>query len=224
MASVLPSMSRNAPSLQSMNTHFSPRKHEILTRSLRKMERTLDTVLRSLGNPTLAAGMLSRSPSPSLQAQNTQALINSPSPTPSPENRNHHASSSFNAHPSPKMHSLPDNALNPLGLLAEASLANRRAQGVSKSGSTSNDKVGVASDVYFKPGELWVLSSYVAELRSQQKYRSYDNIAIATTLYRTANPTRDAQLCKHGRGCRAVQDVSAFPRRVYGTNVSTLTW
>ncbi|KAI1794724.1 fungal-specific transcription factor domain-containing protein [Ganoderma leucocontextum] len=138
----------------------STKKHEILTRSLRKMERTLDTVLRSLGNPSLAAGILSRSPSPSLQAQNTQALINSPSPTSSPENRNHHSSSSFNAHPSPKMHSLPDNALNPLGLLAEASLANRRAQGVSKSGSggeASSDRVGVASDVYFKPGPMTIL-------------------------------------------------------------------
>ena len=157
------------------------------------MERTLDTVLRSLGNPTLAAGILSRSPSPSLQAQNTQALINSPSPTPSPENRNHHSSSSFNAHPSPKMHSLPDNALNPLGLLAEASLANRRAQGVARSGSggeTSNDKVGVASDVYFKPGELWAPSSkYVTELRSHGTFRSYDNTASETALYRTANPT-----------------------------------
>lgn len=172
---------------------FSPRKHEILTRSLRKMERTLDTVLRSLGNPTLAAGILSRSPSPSLQAQNTQALINSPSPTPSPEHRNHHSSSSFNAHPSPKMHSLPDNTLNPLGLLAEASLANRRAQGISKCGSggeTSNDRVGVASDVYFKPGESRVLSFlYVAELRSHGTSRPYDNLAFETALYRTASPT-----------------------------------
>ena len=61
---------------------------------------------------------------------------------------------------SPKLHSLPDNTLNPLGLLAEASLANRRAQAASRaepSTSTSGDgqhqpKLGVASDVYFKPG------------------------------------------------------------------------
>ena len=133
----------------------SPRKHEILTRSLRKMERTLDTVLRSLGNPSVASGILSRSPSPSLQAQNTQALINTPSPPASPDHRRHHTS--HHAPPSPKMHSLPDNALNPLGLLAEASLANRRAQAGAKSSANAEGSegsmVGVASDVYFKPGE-----------------------------------------------------------------------
>jgi hypothetical protein len=55
------------------------------------------------------------------------------------------------------LHSLPDNSLNPLGLLAEASLANRRAvaaqsptDGPLSAGGT--DKVGVASDLYFKPG------------------------------------------------------------------------
>ena len=56
------------------------------------------------------------------------------------------------------MHSLPDNALNPLGLLAEASLANRRAQAGDKTSARAQSadgsgKVGVASDVYFKPGE-----------------------------------------------------------------------
>ncbi|KAI0665240.1 fungal-specific transcription factor domain-containing protein [Cubamyces menziesii] len=137
----------------------STKKHEILTRSLRKMERTLDTVLRSLGNPSIASGMLSRSPSPSLQTQNTQALINSPSPPPSPEQRSLH---SHIPPTSPKMHSLPDNALNPLGLLAEASLANRRAQAAAKSTATTeqssdNAKVGVASDVYFKPGPMTIL-------------------------------------------------------------------
>lgn len=57
---------------------------------------------------------------------------------------------------SPKLHSLPDNTLNPLGLLAEASLANRRAQAATKTETTSNGtqqrRLGVASDVYFKPG------------------------------------------------------------------------
>ncbi|KAI0636582.1 fungal-specific transcription factor domain-containing protein [Trametes polyzona] len=136
----------------------STKKHEILTRSLRKMERTLDTVLRSLGNPSVAAGMLSRSPSPTLQTQNTQALINSPSPPASPA-RAHH--SSHVPPTSPKMHSLPDNALNPLGLLAEASLANRRAQAAAKSSaaetSSEGARVGVASDVYFKPGPMTIL-------------------------------------------------------------------
>ncbi|KAH9852724.1 fungal-specific transcription factor domain-containing protein [Lenzites betulinus] len=137
----------------------STKKHEILTRSLRKMERTLDTVLRSLGNPSLASGMLSRSPSPTTQTQNTQALMNTPSPPASP------ARPSRVSHimpTSPKMHSLPDSCLNPLGLLAEASLANRRAQAAVKSTSvaeSSDDpkKVGVASDVYFKPGPMTIL-------------------------------------------------------------------
>jgi hypothetical protein len=60
---------------------------------------------------------------------------------------------------SPKLHSLPDNSLNPLGLLAEASLANRRAQATNQSGITARStdrnekpKLGVASDNYFKPG------------------------------------------------------------------------
>ncbi|KAF9557137.1 hypothetical protein CPC08DRAFT_669049 [Agrocybe pediades] len=150
----------------------SSKKHEILTRSLRKMERTLDTVLRSIGNPSIASGMISRSPSPSAQTVGTQALLaNSPSPPPSQPTAS--TSSNFqqpssskppHAPGSPKLHSLPDNALNPLGLLAEASLANRRAQATSSSGlvarNQSNDqnpKVGVASDVYFKPGPMTIL-------------------------------------------------------------------
>ena len=125
------------------------------------MERTLDTVLRSLGNPSIASGMLSRSPSPSAQTQGTQALLGStPTPPGSPSVNGHH-----HHHPppgSPKLHSLPDNTLNPLGLLAEASLANRRAQAAAAkvdplAGSTTSQdgqqpKLGVASDVYFKPG------------------------------------------------------------------------
>ena len=63
---------------------------------------------------------------------------------------------------SPKLHSLPDNTLNPLGLLAEASLANRRAQASAAkieaniTDDTQRPKLGVASDVYFKPGTfIW---------------------------------------------------------------------
>ncbi|KAG5653537.1 hypothetical protein H0H81_012478 [Sphagnurus paluster] len=133
----------------------SSKKHELLTRSLRKMERTLDTVLRSIGNPGIASGMVSRSPSPTAQAASTSALIAaSPSPPPS-------RSASFhqNEEPgSPKLHSLPDNTLNPLGLLAEASLANRRAHNPSSpilartAEPGDQPKVGVASDNYFKPG------------------------------------------------------------------------
>lgn len=64
---------------------------------------------------------------------------------------------------SPKLHSLPDNALNPLGLLAEASLANRRTQGhpsgMTARGSEANGTpmLGVASDNYFKPGPMTIL-------------------------------------------------------------------
>ncbi|CAL1705481.1 unnamed protein product [Somion occarium] len=134
------------------------RKHEILSRSLRKMERTLETVLRSIGTQSLASAMISRSPSPSAQAQTTQALLGSPSPPESPAHGSHGGPLS-----SPKLHSLPDNTLNPLGLLAEASLANRRAQAASRSelASTSSQnpqqKVGVASATYFKPGPMTIL-------------------------------------------------------------------
>ncbi|KAJ7633103.1 fungal-specific transcription factor domain-containing protein [Roridomyces roridus] len=136
----------------------SSKKHELLTRSLRKMERTLDTVLRSIGNPSLASGMISRSPSPSAQATTTSALL-ATSPSPPPLSR----SPQFHRPGSPKLHSLPDNSLNPLGLLAEASLANRRAHAtlpsglVARSAHAGENKVGVASDNYFKPGPISIL-------------------------------------------------------------------
>lgn len=135
------------------------KKHEQLTRSLRKMEKTLDTVLRSIGNPglsSIASGMVSRSQSPSNPVNKTQTLLGTPSPPPA---SNMH---SMHQHPgSPRLHSLPDNELNPLGLLAEASLANRRAQQQAhsqlKTENTSSNtvgNVGVANEVYFKPGLL----------------------------------------------------------------------
>ncbi|KAF7322274.1 hypothetical protein HMN09_00004800 [Mycena chlorophos] len=137
----------------------SSKKHELLTRSIRKMERTLDTVLRSIGNPSLASGMISRSPSPSLQAHGTSALLardfSPPPQAPAPPRPNHPNS--------PKLHSLPDNSLNPLGLLAEASLANRRAHShwpsgmVARSVQPPDSSVGVASDNYFKPGPMSIL-------------------------------------------------------------------
>lgn len=139
------------------------RKHEQLTRSLRKMEKTLDTVLRSIGNPgisSIASGMVSRSPSPSDPTSKTQALLETPSPPPqipqAIQALQHHRLSS------PRLHSLPDNELNPLGLLAEASLANRRAQNRSQnlteeSSVDAGQKVGVASDLYFKPGPMTIL-------------------------------------------------------------------
>lgn len=132
----------------------SDRKHELLTRSLRKMEKTLDTVLRSIGNPGISSGMVSRSPSPSAQNADAQALLgHSPSPPPVPYPQQAPTGS-------PKLHCLPDNSLNPLGLLVEASLANRRSQmSYSSSGLVARPtdhnekvKVGVASANYFKPG------------------------------------------------------------------------
>ena len=92
------------------------------------------------------------------------------------------------------MHSLPDNTLNPLGLLAEASLANRRNQSSSKTmsaGDASDDKsgkVGVASEVYFKPGEC-LYSIIDAELRSHASSRAYDDFAATPTLHRATSTT-----------------------------------
>ena len=121
------------------------------------MERTLDTVLRSINHPGLSSitsGVTSRSPSPSDQTNKTQALLASPTPPPGTATPAHPHSTG-----SPRLHSLPDNELNPLGLLAEASLANRRALHRVKSNSDAASKpmeggrrLGVASDLYFKPG------------------------------------------------------------------------
>ncbi|THH20910.1 hypothetical protein EW146_g561 [Bondarzewia mesenterica] len=150
--------------LEILSMHiFSPstRKHELLTRSLRKMERTLDTVLRSIGNPSLVSGMVSRSPSPSAQLVETQNLLSQGDPTTLPSVPAYQPSRSQQSG-SPKLHSLPDNSLNPLGLLAEASLANRRTQAVTKSARPSSQPLqstamGVASDTYFKPGPMTIL-------------------------------------------------------------------
>ncbi|KAH7889471.1 fungal-specific transcription factor domain-containing protein [Phlebopus sp. FC_14] len=137
----------------------SSKKHELLTRSLRKMERTLDTVLKSIGNPSMTSGMVSRSPSPSGQTAHTQALLASPSPPPQQPFPAQGSVPSM----SPKLHSLPDNSLNPLGLLAEASLANRRAQGITTSFTARpsepdpSRRLGVASDNYFRPGPMTIL-------------------------------------------------------------------
>ena len=132
--------------------HSYCRKHEALTKSLRKMERTLDTVLRTMANPgltSLASGMVSASPSPppddDIKATThdlVTELTSAPPPpayhlsahstiaVPRQAGQSTYGGGAAPGHPgtSPKLHSLPDNALNPLGLLAEASLANRRAQ------------------------------------------------------------------------------------------------
>jgi hypothetical protein len=128
--------------------HFICRKHEALTKSLRKMERTLDTVLRTMANPgltSLASGMVSASPSPppedDIKAATHDLVTELTSPpayhldtpsvvVPHQPGQSTYGGGAASGHPgtSPKLHSLPDNVLNPLGLLAEASLANRRAQ------------------------------------------------------------------------------------------------
>ena len=82
---------------------------------MEKTRRTLDEVLRSIGIPGITV----------------QALLgDSPSPPASwtilPQQSNQQSGS-------PKLHSLPDNSLDPLRPLAEASLANRRAQAVNQS-------------------------------------------------------------------------------------------
>jgi len=135
---------------------------------MRKIERTLDTVLRSLGNPSTVSAMLSRSPSPVGLSDNrdavitpqqimaTRELIDSDNES-SPQSPQEPAAQQG----SPKLHSLPSDALNPLGLLAETSLATRKTNAEHHGtlyprafDDTGTAKVGVASEVYFKPGEF----------------------------------------------------------------------
>ena len=147
-------------------SYHSPRKHEVLARSMRKIERTLDTVLRSLGNPSTVSAMLSRSPSPAGLSDNRDAMITSQqivatrelmdSDNDSPP----HTPQEPAAQSSPKLHSLPNDTLNPLGLLAETSLATRKTNADHHGtlyprpfDDTGAPKVGVASEVYFKPGQ-----------------------------------------------------------------------
>lgn len=188
----------------SLTTKCHHRKSEAMQRSLVKMEKTLDVVLRSLGNPALQnlADTLqhqqssSRSPSPensSPNLANTTHSLMSPSPvapTPDPHNRSdsaasgvHHStrpvppgssslsSRSLQQQPnSPKLDSLPDSTLNPLGLLADTSLAHRREKESHGEAPTEAEhirtmlptgqfveeedpsKVGLANASYFKPG------------------------------------------------------------------------
>ncbi|KAG8863074.1 hypothetical protein FRB96_009254 [Tulasnella sp. 330] len=198
----------------------STKKSEAMQRSLSKMEKTLDVVLRSLGNPALqnlAETMqqsAEHSPSPShsgppqpshlvtnLTSGSVSNLI-APSPNsnyghqeniqggmPPPMRRSessghgHHGSQlasgslgsrSLHQPMSPKLDSLPDSTLNPLGLLADTSLAHRRER-QSLGGPTEDDhmrsmlptgqfveeedpsKVGLANERYFKPGPVNIL-------------------------------------------------------------------
>jgi hypothetical protein len=150
------------------------------------MEKTLDTVLKSIGNPSMVSGMVSRSPSPTGQAAQTHALLATPSPPPQSA---YPPSSSANPSASPKLHSLPDNSLNPLGLLAEASLANRRAQGISSSFSARpadpdpDRKLGVASDNYFRPGSRFFFLFFARCFSNWERSRPNDNTPPTTVVY-----------------------------------------
>lgn len=203
----------------------STKKSEALQRSLNKMEKTLDIVLRSLGNPALQAVTEggSRSPSPDHEspglARDTANLMSpSPSALHTPETSmlppigtrsggDLHSSGTpgFSARPpsthplaatltgassssgsigsrvrppaSPKLDSLPDNTLNPLGLLADTSLAHRREKEglltdeehisglipavtqprTDGEPAAEGQKIGLANDRYFKPGPMNIL-------------------------------------------------------------------
>ena len=133
---------------------------------MRKIEKSLDIVLRSLGNPSTVSAMLLRSPSPVGHDDNRGAMITSQqmitmrelmdsddeSPPQSPQEPA--------AQCSPKLYSLPDDAFSPLGLLAETHLAMGKANAEHYGtlyprpfDDTGTAKVGVASETYFKPGQ-----------------------------------------------------------------------
>ncbi|KAF8607837.1 hypothetical protein BDV93DRAFT_467449, partial [Ceratobasidium sp. AG-I] len=159
------------------------KKQENLLRQLKRMESTLDTLMHSISHPGLTSipsGMVSRSPTPSspsvAASNNARTLLGSPSAS-TPDLASSNGSSlakprETQRSSSPRLHMLPDNTLNPLGLLAEASLQNRRERGTSGglggmlptnideddgSGKVEGRPVGVASDAYFKPGPMNIL-------------------------------------------------------------------
>ncbi|KAG1719333.1 hypothetical protein EDB19DRAFT_714154 [Suillus lakei] len=132
----------------------STKENELFTRTLETMERALNTVLRSTSISSMVSGMVSRSPSPTSQAAQTRAYLATSLP---PLQSAYLLQSSADASASQKLPPLSDISLNPLGLLAEASSANRCAQGILSSFSArpadpDPDKLGVASDNYFRPG------------------------------------------------------------------------
>ncbi|KAB5595391.1 Fungal Zn(2)-cys(6) binuclear cluster domain containing protein [Ceratobasidium theobromae] len=159
------------------------KKQENLMRQLKRMESTLDTLMHSISHPglnSIPTGTVTRSPTPSSPSvsasNNARNLLGSPSA--STPDIGSTSTSSFQKSrdkprpSSPRLHMLPDNTLNPLGLLAEASLQNRRDKGASSgiggmlpsnineddgSGKVDGRPVGVASDAYFKPGPMNIL-------------------------------------------------------------------
>ncbi|KAG8798478.1 hypothetical protein FRC16_007195 [Serendipita sp. 398] len=191
----------------------SSKKHEQLTKSLRKMEKTLDTVLRSISNPTLtslAGGMVSQSPSPAPDGESSnQEAAHSPDrqefsgtdsamqQIPNPAT---YGAAVAPVQGSPRLHSLPDNVLNPLGLLAEASSSLRRGKTTGQSplsaGSSKhpmsistfdNPKVGVANlGVYFKPGPMTILPlrQLIIEHQVQPEMLSFVPTDVVVELFK----------------------------------------
>ncbi|KAF5357842.1 hypothetical protein D9756_001246 [Leucocoprinus leucothites] len=150
----------------------SSKKHEILTRSLRKMEKTLDYSSTQSAIQYSLVIHHSRVAPPQVPCLSHQQLLE----------ELHIAAPNHPPPGSPKLRSLPDNSLNPLGLLAQASLANQRvhvgaknslggglgggvgAGGAGAEGMLSKlaiaqdgQSLGVASDNYFKPGPITIL-------------------------------------------------------------------
>lgn len=123
------------------------RKSEQFQRTLKKMERTIATVLQSISssNPLSMGGF-------------PQGLAASRSPSPPADHSPAESSPSSSIRPSvrfsPKLNTLPDNVINPLGLLAEASLSNQRPR---EQVGDDAPRVGVASDAYFRPGPMTIL-------------------------------------------------------------------
>lgn len=218
---------------QSMFSLFQPtvkpdncfRKHEMLSRSIKKMERTLDSVLRSIGNPTLASDLISRSPSPTSDSvppfpgaaetstsadHSNRARILDRSPTPSTmEQQSQNLPQPSN---SPKLHSLPDNTLNPLGLLAEASLTNTKLPAPP---NYYNQNVGVASRNYFKPGMWWIYTVHENQFRLSccgcLYSRTDDQFTIKTAVYWEADSTWNAEFCIYWRSRCFIQYVGSLP-------------
>ncbi|KAH8927074.1 hypothetical protein BT69DRAFT_1278266 [Atractiella rhizophila] len=118
----------------------SNKKHDAMASSLKKMEQTLDVVLKSISHPGVmasSAGMLTGTPpiAPITLSPTTRPLPVAIDPRLDDDSRRGRSSTqpsvrdaSREKPPSPRLHSLPDNTLNPLGLLAEASLQNSRKQ------------------------------------------------------------------------------------------------
>jgi hypothetical protein len=204
------------------------------------MERTLDTVLRSMSNPTLtslAVGMVSQSPSP---APDGESSI--PDVVGSPEQAEVHATLSEGliaqvpntatygaavapAPGSPRLHSLPDNVLNPLGLLAEASSSIRRnkaaaagqspasATGSSKNpmslASLDNPKVGVANiGVYFKPGPMTILPlrQLIIERQVQPEMLSFVSTDVVVDLFKIFFEQMNVRILLYGQNMQPITD------------------